>query len=143
MASTTEYKKPLPTLNDANRVFWEGANQGKLMMQKCGDCGHIRFPISHVCPDCLSYTFDWTELSGRGEVFSYIVFYQLYNKAFADDIPYNVAMIQLAEGPRMISNVVGVDSADDNAVKVGDEVQVVFEQATPEIAIPKFRLCER
>lgn len=140
MTTTTEYKKPLPTLNDQNRPFWEGAREGKLMMQKCGECGHIRYPISHVCPDCLSYEFAWTQLSGRGEVFSYVVFHQLYNKAFADDIPYNVAMVQLEEGPRMFSNIVGVDSNDGDAVKVGDKVEVVFERATPEITIPKFRL---
>ena len=137
MTTTTEYKKPLPTLTDDNRPFWEGARQGKLMMQKCGDCGHIRYPISHVCPDCLSYNTEWTQLSGRGEVFSYVVFYQLYNKAFADDVPYNVAMIQLEEGPRMFSNIVGVDN---DAVKVGDKVEVTFEKATGEVTIPKFRL---
>jgi uncharacterized OB-fold protein len=135
--TTTEYKKPLPTLNDQNRPFWDGAKAGKLMMQKCGECGHIRYPISHVCPDCLSYEFTWAQLSGRGEVFSYVVFHQLYNKAFADDVPYNVAMVQLEEGPRMFSNIVGVDN---DAVKVGDKVEVTFEKATDEITIPKFRL---
>lgn len=140
MTTPTEYKKPLPALNDENRPFWDACRQGRLEMQKCGRCGHIRYPISQVCPECLSYEFEWTALSGRGVVFSYIVFYQLYNKAFADDIPYNVALVQLDEGPRMYSNIVGVDSADDAAVKVGDTVEVVFEQATPGIAIPKFRL---
>jgi uncharacterized OB-fold protein len=135
--SATEYKKPLPTLTDENRPFWEGAREGRLVMQKCGACGHIRYPISHVCPDCLSYEFEWTPLSGRGEVFSYVVFYQLYNKAFADDIPYNVALIQLDEGPRMMSNIVGVDN---DTVKVGDKVEAAFEKATDEITIPKFRL---
>jgi len=106
-------------------------------MQKCEDCGHIRFPISEVCPKCLSYNFQWSDLSGRGEVFSYVVFYQLYNKAFEKDIPYNVAMIQLEEGPRMYSNVVGVDN---DAVKVGDKLEVTFDQVTSEIAIPRFRL---
>ena len=132
----TEYTKPLPTITDENREFWEGAKRGKLRMQKCGDCGHIRYPISHVCPKCLSYNFNWTDLSGRGEVFSYIVFYQLYNKAFEKDIPYNVALVQLEEGPRMYSNVVGVDN---DAVKVGDKVEVTFDPVTPEVTIPRFK----
>jgi hypothetical protein len=132
----TEYTKPLPTITDENREFWEGAKRGKLRMQKCGDCGHIRYPISHVCPKCLSYNFKWTDLSGRGEVFSYIVFYQLYNKAFEKDIPYNVALVQLEEGPRMYSNVVG---ADNDAVKVGDKLEVVFDPVTPEVTIPRFK----
>ena len=106
-------------------------------MQKCGDCGHIRYPISRVCPKCLSYEFEWADLSGRGEVFSYVVFYQLYDKAFEKDIPYNVALVQLDEGPRMYSNIVGVEN---DAVKIGDAVEAVFDPVTPEVTIPHFRL---
>jgi hypothetical protein len=135
-----EYAKPLPKLNDENRPFWEAAREGKLRMQQCDACGHIRFPISHVCPDCLSYDFHWQDLSGRGEVFAYIVYHKLYNKAFAADIPYNVALVQLDEGPRMYSNVVG---CSNDAVKVGDRLEVVFDAVTPEITIPKFRLAGR
>ena len=133
----SQYNKPLPEISDENREFWEGAKRGKLRMQKCGACGHIRFPISHVCPKCLAKEFAWTDLSGRGEVFSYVVFHQLYNKAFEKDIPYNVALVQLEEGPRMYSNVVGVDN---DAVKVGEKVEAVFDPVTPEVTIPRFRL---
>lgn len=132
-----DYNKPLPTITDENREFWEGCKRGRLRMQKCDECGHIRYPIAHVCPKCLSDKFKWTDLSGRGEVFSYIVFYQLYNKAFEKDIPYNVALVQLEEGPRMYSNVVGVDN---DAVKVGDKLQAVFDAVTPEVTIPRFKL---
>jgi len=133
----SDYSKPLPTITDENREFWDGCKNGKLRMQKCDDCGHIRYPISGVCPKCLSYNFQWSDLSGRGEVFSYVVFHQLYNKAFEKDIPYNVAMVQLEEGPRMFSNV--VDVAND-AVKVGAKLEVTFDPVTPEITIPKFKL---
>lgn len=133
----TDYTKPLPSITEENREFWDGAKRGKLRMQKCGDCGHIRYPISHVCPKCLSCNFAWTDLSGRGEVFSYIVFHQLYNKAFEKDIPYNVALVQLEEGPRMYSNVVGVDN---DAVKVGDKLEATFDPVTPEVTIPRFKL---
>jgi uncharacterized protein len=133
----SEYLKPLPTITDDNREFWEGAKQGHLRMQQCGDCKHIRYPISHCCPKCLSYKFEWVNLSGRGEVFSYVVFYQLYNKAFEKDIPYNVALVQLEEGPRMYSNVVGVDN---DAVKVGDKLEVVFDPVTADVTIPRFKL---
>jgi hypothetical protein len=132
----SEYLKPLPTLNKDNRPFWEGCKEGKLRMQRCGACAHIRFPINTVCPRCLSPDFSWQDLSGRGTVFSYIVFYQVYNKAFAQDVPYNVALVQLEEGPRMYSNVVGVPN---DAVKVGDALEVVFDAVTPEITIPRFR----
>ena len=66
-----------------------------------------------------------------------MIFHQLYNKAFEKDIPYNVAMVQLEEGPRMFSNVVGVEN---DAVKVGDKLEVTFDSVTPEITIPKFKL---
>jgi uncharacterized protein len=128
--------RPLPTLDEDNRPFWEAAREGVLKMQRCGQCRHVRYPISHVCPECLSYEFEWTQLSGRGEVFSTIVFHQIYNGAFAGEAPYNVSLIQLEEGPRMFSNVVGVPAS---TVKVGDAVEVVFKALTPEVSLPQFR----
>ena len=83
----SEYTKPLPTLTDENRPFWDACRAQRLDMQQCDGCGHVRFPINHVCPRCLSDRYHWQTLSGRGTVFSYIVFHQLYNKAFAQDIP--------------------------------------------------------
>lgn len=133
----TDYTKPLPTLTEGNRPFWEGARRHELRMQQCLDCNHIRYPISHVCPKCLSEKAEWKRLSGRGEVFSYIVFHQVYHAGFAKEVPYNVAMIQLDEGPRMISNVVGTPN---DQVKVGDKVEAVFDHVTEEVAIPRFRL---
>lgn len=135
----SDYTKPLPTLNDENRPFWEACRNGQLRMQQCDACGHVRFPINHVCPRCLSDAYHWERLSGRGTVFSYVVFHQVYNKAFAQDVPYNVAMVQLDEGPRMYSNVVGVPN---DAVKVGDQLLVTFDAVTEEITIPRFRLAE-
>lgn len=128
--------KALPVLDDANRPFWAAALAGELRMQRCGDCGHIRYPISHVCPKCLSGNFDWHRLSGRGTVHSTIVFHQVYNAAWAGDVPYNVSLIQLEEGPRMFSNVVGVPPS---SVKVGDAVEVVFDPVSEEVAMPRFR----
>lgn len=133
----TDYTKPLPILGDDNRPFWDAARRNELRMQQCLDCGHIRYPINHVCPKCLSESAEWKQLSGRGEVFSYIVFHQVYHPGFAQDVPYNVAMIQLEEGPRMISNVIGVPN---DQVKVGDKVEVAFDKATEEVTIPRFRL---
>lgn len=131
----TGYTKPLPELTDLNRPFWEGAREGRLRMQRCDECEHVRYPISEWCPRCLSDRCTWTDLSGRGVVASTIVFHQVYNQAFADDVPYNVSLIQLDEGPRMISNVVGIPPSD---VKVGMAVQVTFDPVTDEVTIPRF-----
>jgi hypothetical protein len=131
----TDYAKPLPILSDDNRPFWQATKKNELRMQQCLDCQHIRYPINHVCPKCLSEKAEWKQLSGRGEVFSYIVFHQVYHPGFAKDVPYNVAMIQLEEGPRMISNVVGVPV---DQVKVGDKVEAVFDPVTEDITVPRF-----
>ena len=135
-----EYLKPLPTLTDENRPFWQGCKEGKLRLQQCNDCGHIRYPISHCCPKCLSYQFEWKDLSGRGEVFSYVVFHQLYNKAFEKDIPYNVALVQLEEGPRMYTNIVGEAALD---VAIGDPVQVTFDDRGEGCIVPQFTLARK
>ena len=132
-----DYAKPLPTLTDENRPFWDACRAGRLSLQKCNDCSHIRYPISAFCPRCLSANFDWTDVSGRGTVFSYIVFHQAYHPGFKDDLPYNVALVQLEEGPRMYSNIVG---SPNGQVRIGDPVEVVFDPVTPEVTIPKFRL---
>lgn len=136
---TDTYTKPLPAIGDENRPFWDGALKGHLCMQKCRACGHIRYPVNIVCTACLSEEADWVPLSGKGTVFSYIVFHQIYNPAFAKDVPYNVALIQLDEGPRMFSNVVGVRN---DKVKVGDRVEAVFDRVTEDVAIPRFRPVE-
>ena len=134
-----EYAKPLPTFTDRNRPFWEGARQGELRMQRCQDCGHIRFPISPVCTQCLSDKTEWARLSGRGEVFAKLVYHRAYNPAFKDDVPYNVVMVQLEEGPRMFSNVVGTPN---DQIKVGDPLEAVFDPVTDEVTIPRFRIRE-
>lgn len=132
-----DYAKPLPTLTDENRPFWESCRNGRLSLQKCAGCGHLRYPISPYCPECLSPEFAWTPVSGRGTVFSYVVFHQAYHPAFKADLPYNVALVQLQEGPRMYSNIVGTPN---DQVRIGDAVEAVFDAVTPEITIPRFRL---
>ena len=133
----TAYTKPLPEITDANRGFWDGARDHRLCLQVCRSCGHIRYPVAAACPQCLSDDFAWEPMSGRGTVFSYVVFHQVYNAAFKDDVPYNVALVQLEEGPRMISNIVGVANED---VSVGDAVEVTFDAVTDEVTLPRFRL---
>lgn len=128
--------RPLPTLDDDNRPFWTAAQQGRLSMQQCKSCSHIRYPISHVCPECLSEQYDWTDLSGRGTVHSTIVFHQVYHPAFASEVPYNVSLIQLEEGPRLFSNVVGLPPSD---VKVGDRVEVFCDALNGDISLPRFK----
>ena len=128
-----------PTVNDVNRPFWDGCRRGHLLMQRCGHCGHLRYPASIVCPECLSREAEWTAVSGRGKVFSFVVFHRAYHPAWEGKVPYNVALIELDEGPIMLSNVVDVDNAK---LAVGQPVQVAFEKLDDDLAIPVFTLAD-
>ena len=126
----------LPTITDLNRPFWEAAHTGRLVMQRCTSCRYLRYPISAVCPRCLGTGSEWADLSGAGTVLSFTVFHRAYNPAWAERVPYNVALIQLAEGPRMFSNVVGVPN---DAITVGMPVRVVFDPVPgTDVVLPRF-----
>ena len=132
---TTQYQKPTPEINDENRAFWEGCRQGELRVQKCSNCGHIRH-LSPTCPQCLKAEHEWVAASGRGTVYSWIVVHQRYNRAFEEDLPYNVTIVELDEGPRMVTSLVDVENQD---IKSGTPVEVVFDRVTEEITLPKFK----
>jgi uncharacterized OB-fold protein len=135
--AASAYAKPLPKITEENRPFWSAARQGRLCMQRCVACGHLRYPVAPVCPRCLSEDHDWETLSGNGTIFSFVVFHQVYDRAFRDDVPYNVALVQLDEGPRMFSNIVPAGGATP---KVGDRVEACFEPVTAEVTLPRFRI---
>jgi uncharacterized OB-fold protein len=133
------YEKPLPIINEDNAPYWEYAREHQLRMQKCVNCGHIRFPVSIVCPRCHSLEMEWTRLSGKGKVYSYIIYHQAYHPAYKDDIPYVVAIIQLDEGPRMESNITDCRLED---LRVGMPVELYFDDVTEDVSLPKFRPAE-
>ncbi len=130
------YNKPLPTLTALNRPFWEYARQSRLAVQYCDACGDAHIPESSVCPICLSSDQTWKPVSGRGTLESWTDFHRAYWDGFKDDLPYRVCLVRLAEGPLIISNLLG----GAETVKLGDAVHVVFERATDEITLPKFAL---
>ena len=131
-----EYKKPLPNIDDTNRPYWEAAKRHELVLQKCQSCGHYRHPAGDTCPNCLSDNLDWVRASGLGTVYTWTVFHQVYHPAFAEDAPYAVVAIELDEGPRMVTNLVDCKIED---IQVGMPVEVVFDDVTEEITLPKFR----
>ena len=131
-----DYTKAIPIPGPESLPFWEGAKNHQLMIQKCSDCGHHWFPPSTVCTDCGSRNIEWVASSGKGKVFSFVVFHKLYHKGWDGEIPYAVAIIELEEGARMLSNVIAVPVAE---VKCDIPVEVVFEDATDELTLPKFK----
>lgn len=131
-----EIEKPLPRPNEDTAPYWEAAHKGELRMQKCGACGLIRFPPSILCASCLSEQTEWVKLSGRGTVFSWIVIHQSQHPAFNPDTPYNVAIVELEEGPRMHTNIVECENDD---IRIGMPVEVVFDKVSDDVTLPKFR----
>ncbi len=130
------YQKPLPHIDEVNRPFWEAAKRHELVLQKCQECGHYRYPPGSICPHCLSDRLTWVKVSGRGTVHTWTVFHRAYHPAFTQDVPYAVVVIELEEGPRLLSNLV---DCKIEGIRVGRPVEVVFEDVTTEVTLPKFR----
>jgi uncharacterized OB-fold protein len=132
----SSYAKPLPLINEETKPYWDYCRRHELRMQKCHQCGYIRFPISVICPKCHAMEAEWVKLSGQGKIYSFTIYRVAYHPAFRDDIPYVVAIIQLDEGPRMESNIIGCKVEE---VKMEMPVVVAFDDVTEEVTLPKFR----
>jgi uncharacterized protein len=126
--------KPQPKPSAESAPFWEAARSRRLVLPRCGRCSKCWFPPSRRCPHCLSAEFAWREASGEGRIYSFVVYHRLYHPAFETDLPYVVAVVELAEGPRMVANIVGI-APDD--VRCDMPVRVVFEERG-ETMIPQF-----
>jgi hypothetical protein len=133
-----EYNKPLPRpLNpELTRPFWEAAKRHELVMPRCKTCDQLFFYPRSECPRCLGSDLEWVPVSGRGRSHSFTIINQPVNAAFRDDVPYVYAVVQLIEGPRMISNLV---ECDVESVSVDMPVEAVFDDVTPEWTLVKFK----
>ena len=134
-----EIKKPLPQITPLNQPFWDGARNGKLVMQRCKDCQSWVWCPRPVCGECGSDLLEWTELSGHGKIFAFTVIREVVGRAlrgFAPDIPYVTAWVDLDEGPRFCSNI--VDCAIES-VHIDMPVEVVFHDTGEGVTLPKFK----
>lgn len=134
----SEPKRPLPNLNELDtRPFWEATKEKKLRYQRCDDCNTVVFYPRRHCTNCLSQKLSWHTASGQGTVYTYSIVRQSYHPFFRTLVPYAVAWIDLDEGPRLLSNVVGIaDPGKD--IKVGQRVMVEWE-VHDELAVPLFK----
>ena len=107
-----------------------------LLLPKCNTCGLVWYPPSPFCPDCWSKDFTWKRLSGKGRVNSWVVFHQAYFSSLKDDIPYNVAEVELDEGPRLLTNLVDVSN---DKIEAGMTVEIVYDDVTENVTLAKFR----
>ncbi|MFK4069557.1 bifunctional MaoC family dehydratase N-terminal/OB-fold nucleic acid binding domain-containing protein [Streptomyces sp. NPDC029674] len=127
-------KRPRPVVNRDNAGFWEGVAAHRLLIQRCGGCGTLRFPWLPGCNACGSPEWDTVEAGGEGTVYSYVVMHHPPFPAF--DPPYAVALVELAEGVRIISNVTGVPY---DKVRIGMPVRLEFRRVDEELELPVFR----
>jgi uncharacterized protein len=135
-----DLRKPLPAITAEAKPFWDAAAQEELAIQRCQECAAWVWTPRPSCSECGSERVQWTPMSGRGQVYSFTVIRQIVgraaSKAFEPDIPYVVAWVDLEEGPRLITNIIGCPV---DQVKLGMKVTVQFDKASEKIWLPKFK----
>lgn len=126
----------LPTVEDDTREYWAAARDGTLLLARCGDCGHVHhYPRAH-CPECWGENLETVEASGFATLYTYSTVYLNDLPPFAERVPYVAAMVDLAEGPRIMTNVVGCEPAD---LRIGMPLEVTGHRLTDELVAPVFR----
>lgn len=126
-----------PQVNPESAEFWAGTKRGELLLSRCPHCGLVIWYPRAICPDCHSYPTEWITAAGTGTIYTFTVIRRAAPGLFADAAPYVVAYVELTEGPRMLTNIIGCDPGQ---VQVGSAVSVVFDDAGDTGAIPRFQL---
>jgi len=130
-------EKPLPVIDAESRPFWQAARERRLAIQRCTECGRHFFYPRALCPFCHASTVEWVTASGRGTIYTFTIARRPAGPAFKADVPYVVALVELEEGPRMMTNIIGVEP---ESVRIGQAVKALFEDATDEVTLVKFVL---
>jgi uncharacterized OB-fold protein len=125
--------RPAPIITDDNKEFWEAARDGRLVAQRCRACGRLRHPPRPMCPHCHSVEHEVVELAGTGTVYSYAVLHHPQHPAFS--YPVVAVLVDLDEGVRVVSNLVGVEPPE---VRIGAPVRVTFRATADDLAVPVF-----
>jgi uncharacterized OB-fold protein len=140
--------------NDAEHLgYLQAAGEGRLVLQRCSECSKLRYPIGIACPFCTSLAWDWSEVSGRGTVYSYEVVMHPIHPSFREQVPYPVVLVELDEqrgeptehdGLRVLSMLVDVEDKPESIEKVaiGLRVEVGFTDLGDGLALPRFRLSD-
>jgi uncharacterized OB-fold protein len=128
--------KPIPPVDPWAEPFWAGTRERRLMIQKCTSCKKPIFYPRLSCPSCFSERLEWVEASGRGTIYSYTLVRNNPPSRFLEDLPFVIAIVELEEGVRMMTNIVDCDL---EVVRCEMPVEVTFERLTDEITLPKFK----
>lgn len=136
MTTKQDYKLPVPQPNLDDRVFWEGAKQHKLLLQKCKNCKTLRtYAGKPMCPVCHSFDSEPVEASGKGELWSFTVAHHAFGPVWQGVTPYIIGVVKLEEGPRLVTNIMKAKAED---LYIGMPLEVIFDDVTTEFTLPKF-----
>ena len=124
---------PHPAPDADTAPFWAACREHRLLLQRCGDCGTWRFPPRPRCNSCRGDRSSWEPVSGRGAIASFTICHPPVLPAYADRVPYNVIVVELDEGPFLVSNL------RDGDPDVGMRVEVTFTEVDAELTLPQFR----
>jgi uncharacterized protein len=126
----------IPGMTELTAPYWDAAREGRLVVQECLECRHLWHPPLPACPGCHdSGTLGWREVSGTGIVYTYTVVRHPTHFAFADKIPYVIALVELAEGPRLVTGITGCPVQE---VRAGMPVRAVFREVADGVTLPYF-----
>ena len=136
---------PLPAVTEDSAGFWEGTAAGELRIQRCSNCGRLRFPPRPMCPYCNSLDNTWDAMSGKGRIWSFVVPHPPLLPAFMEVAPYNVVVVEIDEDPaiRLVGNLLAsaggaINEIDPATIEIGEAVQVVFQDAGEDVALPRW-----
>jgi uncharacterized OB-fold protein len=128
----------VPSPSPETQPFWDGTKQGELRLQRCDACSHVYFPPRPFCPKCAHRKVSWFKASGRGRLFSYVIHHRPM-PGFKP--PYSIAVVELAEGPRMMTNIINCPQTPE-ALQLDMPVQVAWSKLSDEITLPTFQPAE-
>jgi uncharacterized OB-fold protein len=138
MSDAKLVRKPIPRPSPESVPFWEAAKEKRLLLPHCSHCRQFFFPPSQRCRHCLSQDVAWVESKGTGRIYSFVIYHRSYHPAFEGDIPYVVAIVELDEGVRLLSNILGTPP---ETVRCDQRVRVTFQQREG-VSIPMFELAQ-
>ncbi len=131
------YRKPIPVPTPETQLYWDKAREHELWIQRCIACSNVFFYPRRHCPQCLSDDLEWFKASGKGTLYSYMINHRP-PPGFEDDAPYAIAIVQLEEGPRMMTNIVGIENTPEN-LALDMLLEVTFDDVLPDVTIPKWK----
>lgn len=131
-----DYKRPLPEPTPETQHFWDGCLEGELRLQHCSDCKQAYFPPRPFCPKCGNRDVEVKAASGKATLYSYVINHR--PRPDMGEEPHSIAVVQLEEGPRMMTNIVDCPQTPE-ALELDMALEVTFEQASDTIALPKFK----